>query len=283
MKETTIKLFVFLSLISSAAAIVQVNVYVSSFMDGGIAYSNIPDRVNNTPQSFLLVWENTGSIGCSFRQRVDIYEIIDNKTRQVYTSWSEKVPIEPGGQGNLIAYWHPRNSGDYMARTFLYYCNSIENGPTANFTVFKSNITAKEIPAELKTEGTEQYVDFRFNSKEDINQLAIIPRDYPLGWAFESKGVDGIEKGREKTVRVNYDAGIWKERNVSFDIVTLDGKYYQSEEVTLRKKREFPIYQTIIAILVAVILILSITLIRYRKRGVDVGDRENPDRNSRSR
>ncbi len=252
-------------MIPSALAIIQVNIYVSGSIDGRIPHSNIPEEVNNTPQSFLVVWENTGSIGCRFRLRADIYEIINDTKKQVYTSWSEETPIEPGEQANLIAYWYPKSPGNFTVRTFLYYCNTIRDGPRANFTVFKQNITAKEIPVEVKTESTESYVAFRFNSKENIENLVIIPDEYPFGWTFDSKKVDWIEEGKEKIVKLDYEAGIWKERNVSFDIVTLDGRYYQSKEITLKKKREFPIYQTIIIILAVLVIILSIMLIRRRR------------------
>lgn len=283
MNKKIIALSVFLLLmVSSAVAILRVNVYVSSSIDGRIPYFNIPAEVNNTPQSFLVVWENTGSVGCRFRLRADIYEIINSTKRQIYTSWSEEIPIEPGAQENLVAYWYPKSPGNFTVHTFIYYCNSIEDGPTGNFTVLKSNITTRA-PFDVKTESTESYVEFRFNSREDINDLVIIPREYPLGWIFDSKRMGGIEKGREKIVRVNYEASIWKERNVSFDIVTLDGKFYKQERITLRKKREFPVYHAIIVILVVVIIILSIMLIRYRKRGVELGDREGSNGNSGSR
>jgi len=270
-------------MIPSAVATVQVSVYVFSSIDGRIPHSSIPEEVNNTPQSFLVVWENTGSVGCRFRLRADIYEIINNTKKQVYTSWSEETPIEPGGQENLIAYWYPKSPGNFTVRTFLYYCNSIGDGPLANFTVFTSNITTKRAPLEVKTESTESYVEFRFNSEENINDLVIIPRGYPVGWIFDSKSAGRIEKGKEKMVKLDYEASIWKESNVSFDIVTLDGKFYKQEKITLRKKREFPIYHAIIIVLVTVIIILSIMLIRYKKEGVKLGDREGSNGNSGSR
>ena len=269
-------------MVSSTVAVVRVNVYVSSSIDGRIPYFNIPAKVNNTPQSILVVWENTGSVGCRFRLRADIYEIINNTKRQSYTSWSEEIPIEPGAQENLVAYWYPEGPGNFTVHTFLYYCNSIENGPAGNFTVFKSNITTRA-PFDVKTESTENYVEFIFNSEENINDLVIIPREYPLGWTFDSKRIDGIEKGKKKIVRVNYEASIWKERNVSFDIVTLDGKFYKQERITLRKKREFPVYQATIVILVIVIIILSVMLIRYKREGVKLGDREGSNGDSGSR
>jgi hypothetical protein len=278
MNKKIIVLSVFL-LMSSVVAIVQVNVYVSTSLDGRIPYFNIPGEVDDTPQSFLVVWENTGSIGCGFRLRADVYELVGNKTRQAYTSWSEEKSIEPGGHEELTAYWYPKGSGNFTVRTFLYYCNSIEDGPRANFTVFRSNITAGEMPFEVKTETTENYVEFRFNSREDVRDLIIIPRRYPVGWVFDSKKVDWIGKGKEKIVKVDYEAGIWGEKNISFDMVTSDGEYYQSTEVTLRKKKEFPIYQAIIGILVVVNLILSIIIIRG---GVRFGNREDSDGDFRS-
>lgn len=274
MDKKVIIIAVFLFLMSSVVAIIEVQVYVSGRIDGEIPYHEIPGSVKDTPLRFLVVWENTGSIGCSFRLRADIYEIFNNTERQVYTTWGVEEPIEPGEVGNLEAYWYPGRGGNFTVKTFLYFCNSIEDGPSANFIVYRSNSTALDIPAEIKTESTEEYVEFRFNPREDINSLVIVPRDYPIGWVFESKNVSGFEKGREKIVRLGYEASIWKEKNVTFDIVSQDGRFYRSSRVSLTKKEEFPLYQITIMFLVIVILILSIRLIRYRREGYKVDEKE---------
>ncbi|MBN2013675.1 MAG: hypothetical protein JW778_00695 [Candidatus Altiarchaeota archaeon] len=268
----------FLLLVPSAVAIIEVQVYVSGLIDGRIPHSEIPEVVNDTPQSFLVVWENTGSVGCGFRLRADIYEVLNDTRRQVYTSWGEEKPIEPGGTGNLAAYWYPGRSGNFTVRTFLYFCNSIKDGPAANFSVYRSNRTGSRIPAEITTEATEDYVEFRFDPKEDINSILIVPRDYPTGWVFESKSLESIKKGEENTVRLGYEASIWKERNITFDIVSADGRFYQSSKVSLMKKEEFPIYQAIIMFLVIVILILSVQLLRYRREGCKGDEKGIPEK-----
>jgi hypothetical protein len=266
MSKKIIALIALLLVIPPSIAMIEVNIYVSSFIDGRMPYHNISELVNDTPHRSTVIWENTGSVGCSFRLRADIYEIVNNTKIQAHTSWSEEKPVEPGDQAELVAYWYPKSPGNFTVRTFLYYCNTIGEGPEANFTVFRSNITAEKPPFEIKTETTESYIEFRFNSREDVKDLVIIPDRYPTGWAFDSKRIGLIEEGKEKIVRLNYEAGIWKEKNVSFDIVAMDGRYYHSKEITIEKKRkeEFPVYPAVAAILLVIVIVLLLMLIRER-------------------
>lgn len=251
---------------SSAGAVIKLIVYVSSAIDGRIPYTEMPSSIENTPALFFVVWENTGSVGCSFRLRADVYEVVDGKLRQVHISWSREEAIEPGGVGNLKAYWYPTESGEYSVKTFIYFCNLIYEGPSTNFTVLMSNKTQKKIGV-IKAESTEEYVDLVINPVEDLSSIIIIPRDYPNGWVFESLQSSNIVSGRDNRVKVNYVPQIWKEENVSFDVVSSDGRFYQTIETRLKKRETQPIYELTIMVLVLIILILSVRLIKYRRWG----------------
>jgi hypothetical protein len=263
---------VFLLLASCADAIMRVNVYVSDLIDGRMPYIDMPAVVNNTPQKFIIVWENTGSVGCNFRMRADIYQRARGKLVLAYTSWSKAVPIEPGGAGNLEAYWYPNKTGDYSVETFLYFCNFLSVGPKSNFTVFKANRTLAKMPAAIRAESTEDYIDFVINPTEDISSLMIVPKSYPVGWVFDSGEWLGIEKGKDNRLRLGYSAQIWKASNVSFDVVSSDGRYYQSVVVELAKKQEFPTYPVVIGVLVLLVIILSIKVFSYRRGADDEGE-----------
>jgi hypothetical protein len=271
MNKTVAFVAVFLLLASSADAIMRINVYVSNLIDGRMPYIDMPAVVNNTPQKFIIVWENTGSVGCNFRMRADIYQRVKGESVPVYSSWSKAVPIEPGGAGNLEAYWYPNRTGEYSVETFLYFCNFLSDGPKSNFTVFKANRTLAKMPAAIRAESTEDYIDFVINPTEDISSLMIVPKSYPVGWVFESGEWRGIEKGKDNRLRLGYSAQIWKESNVSFDVVSSDGKYYQSVVVELAKKQEFPLYPIVIGVLVLLIIILSVKVFSYRRGADDEG------------
>lgn len=254
----------FLLLASSADAILRVNVYVSDLIDGRMPYVDMPAAVNNTPQKFTVTWENTGSIGCSFRLRADISRRIDGELVPVYVSWSRAVPIEPGGAGNLEAFWYPNQSGDYFVETSLYYCNVLSSGPSANFSV-KADRVVSSLPSTIRTENSLDYVDFIVNPTEDISSLAIVPTAYPVGWVVESGGFSGLQKGKDNRLRLGYSAQIWKPLNVSFDVISSDGRYRQSVVVELSRREEFPTYQVIIGVLVLLVIILSVKVFSYRR------------------
>ena len=252
-----VALAVFLLLVSSSAGIMRVSVYVAGAIDGKIPHYDIPEDAAGEPVSFLVVWENTGSIGCSFRLRADVYERVDGTLQPVYSSWSAEAPIEPGGVADLEAFWYPDKSGEYSVRTFLYFCNSIDEGPSGNFSVTAANRSRLPgLPAEVRASRNLEYVEFAINPKDNLSSVVIVPRDYPLGWAFSSVRKDGLVAGQDNVVRVGYRAEIWKEANVTFDFVSSDGRYYQPVTVELKKPEPFPVYEAVIVVLVLVVLIL---------------------------
>jgi hypothetical protein len=263
-----VALAVFLLLASSAAAIMRINVYVAGAIDGKIPHYELPEAAVGEPVSFLVVWENTGSVGCGFRLRADVYERVGDTLQSAYSSWSAEAPIEPGGVAELEAFWYPEKSGDYTVRTFLYFCNSIDEGPSGNFSVTAANRSRLFVlPAAVRASGNEEYAEFIINPKENLSSVTLVPRDYPMGWVFESARKDGLVAGQDNVVRVGYRAAIWKEANVTFDLVSSDGRYYQPVTVELKKPEPFPVYEAVIVVLVLIILILSIKVIRIRRGG----------------
>jgi hypothetical protein len=268
MNRIVVLLAAFLLLASSADAIMRVNVYVLDRIDGRVPFVDMPSVANNTPQKFLVVWENTGSVGCSFLMRADIYQRIDGRLVPLHTSWSKETPIEPGGAGNLEAFWYPNRTGDFSVETSLYYCNFLSDGPQANFSILKFARPAS-LPGEIRAESDVDYVDFIVNPTEDISSLVIVPSSYPTGWVFESGEWSGIEKGKEARLRLGYSAQIWKPSNVSFDVVSSDGRYRQSVVVKISKREEFPLYPVVIGFLVLLVIILSVKVFSYRRGAHD--------------
>ncbi len=258
-----------LLLISVVSAGIQITVSISGVIDGNIAYLDVPNLVNNTPQKFLLDWENLGSVACRVRARVDVY----NKSELIYTAWSKEVPMEPGYHSSLEAYFYPTTSGNYTAKISVYYCNLMEEKTNVNFTVIiaEKNVTNKtiskaEIPLEIKTRSTEDYVEMRIRAKENISNLLVIPRDYPLGWIFPSERID-INAGEEKVVRIKYIPSIWKKANVSFDIATMDGRIHTISHIVLSKgKKTYSIEHITIVVLIVIIIFLTFLLIKERKK-----------------
>lgn len=235
------------------------NVNIKSQIGGVIDYLNYSKKINSTPQEILINWANIESIGCDVRFRVDIYQNTSNGSKLVYTGWSEKKGIEPGDHGLFKIYWFPKNlSGNFTGKIRLYSCAEIFNvEKNISFEVIKPKQTFNETKDfDVNVETTKKWVDIKIKANKDIKDLIIIPKEYPIGWIFESEKIDEIKEGEEKTIRLNYEASIWKPVGITLELVTMDGKDYKTLQFILAEKKEFPWNQVIIAVLSIIILIL---------------------------
>ncbi|MCK4490978.1 MAG: hypothetical protein KAU03_00025 [Candidatus Altiarchaeales archaeon] len=266
--ERVIILFILITM-WQASGVFLISVNVKEKIDWNIAYERANTIVNNTPQEFLLVWENTGSVACRVRTRTDIY-LRENGDYPVYVAWSNEVPVESGIQVTFTSYWYPKESGNYTAKTSVYYCNFLEKGPEVNFTVVKKKIkdkTKMKEPLEIHISNTENYVEFRMKAERDLRDVVIIADRYPLGWIFESGKISAIEEGQEKIIKVNYIPSIWRGEDIVFEIVTMDGGEYMVRNVELEgEERSLSTEQLIMILLSLVIIIQIVAIITMRRK-----------------
>ncbi|RLJ09195.1 MAG: hypothetical protein DRP13_00825 [Candidatus Aenigmatarchaeota archaeon] len=235
-----------------------ISVQVAGTIKGSLDYINLtPVIYEGMPQEFLLNWENIGSVGCALRVRVDIY---NNETGEfVYTAWSKKIPLEPGAYNLFKAYWYPDVYGNFTAKYSVLLCNDIYRGPELSFTVLPKNITQEKnnIITLKKIENTKNNIKLEITANEDINNLFLIPENPPLGWAVEYGEINKIKKGETKILTINYEPGIWKETNLSFNAVTKNGKYFGKINFFIEEKKGLNFEQILILILL-IFLIISI-------------------------
>ena len=255
---------------------------------GETRYINYSTDVNQTPQKIWTYWEDKGSVGCTNRLRIDIYNAsidkltkpgnfsidplnITNQNRRIYTAWSKAVQFNSGANDNLITYWYPYNiSGNFTAQFRLYSCNEIYEKPPFMFEV----MPWKEFPPineenelfdkiEIKNIN-ESNIEIRVKPKEDMNNTLIIPEKYPHGWIFEYGYFDKMKKGKEYSANINYAAGIWSPENVTLAFVTEDGKHYFQKTFLIKKEPSFD-WAAVIAIWGWFIAIISLLYILNRK------------------
>jgi hypothetical protein len=261
-----------LVIVSQAAYSIPLKINVPEVINGNKAYLQFEQTTNESPQIFLMDWENQGSVSCKARMRVDI----SNGTTLLYTAWSREVPLEPGDHSELEAYYYPEAPGEYQANISMYFCNTIRNVGNVSFISMPpqesgsvNNMAGSSL--EIKEMNTENYVELTIRSKENINSPVIIsPRSYPLGWIFEGAKLEGIRENEEATARLDYVPTIWKPVTIELDISTLDGRYHQTEEIVLTQEQKgYQIEQAVIPFLILVIMILMVLLIRKgRKKSI---------------
>ena len=89
---------------------------------------------------------NSGSTAYDIRTRLDI----SDKNKTVFTAWSNKKDLMPGGVFPFVLFWLPESNGSYTARLRVYY------GGEINETLL--NITAPKIET---TDSYEYWQGFR--------------------------------------------------------------------------------------------------------------------------
>jgi hypothetical protein len=247
------------ALLPSALAII-VAVEVGEVIDGYSPYFEVGEGVQNVPQRFLMVWENSGSLGCSVLMQVEVYKLGLNGSKLVSTSWSNDTPLESGGTGTLEAYWPPEEPGDYMANLTLHLCRRIVEGPVVNFSVKANDKGFEKAPFEIRgiTNDYERII-IDFESRRNMEDLVIIPSGYPRGWVVQSRSVKGVEANKTYYIGLAYEPAIWGEKSLSIGIVTKDGRYSTKTPYTLQKVTPGFWDVWTIPILIFLVIILVVT------------------------
>lgn len=254
MKKIFLSLLIFFGLLPLSNGFI-IRVEIGGIIRGNLDYYNFtPVLYEGTPQEFLLNWENIGSVGCTVKTRIDIY---NNSTGEfVYTAWSRSVPIEPGAHHLFKAYWYPNQSGNFTAKYRVLLCNDIYEGPEVTFHVLPKNITQESGIQIKKIFNNQTSIQLQITSDKEIHDLLLVP-EYPLGWSVEYGYVPEIKKGQTKIITINYNAGIWKKRTISFNLVTKDGKFFGKKGFSLEKNKGLNSEQIIILIL-SIFLTISV-------------------------
>lgn len=239
----------------------MVKVEVMGTIEGNAAYYEIEDGTQYRPHRFLVSWENVGSVGCGIVLRADVYEVGENKSVHIYTAWSEGTPAESGETIVLETYWLPEEPGNYEVNLSVILCHKFSQLARTNFTIEKASQSFQKAPFEIKNmENNKSWVSFEIESSEDIHELIIIPTKYPLGWSVESKSVGQVRKNKVKEVSVSYESGIWKEKELTFEILDKYGNYRKTIVYKLLKEGTEDFWKKwTIPILIFLIIILALS------------------------
>jgi len=215
----------------SCAQVIKVNIRdkleseITTIKYNSLLESGEPFKVN-----FELF--NSGSIGYRVRIRLNIM----NDTEIYYTGWSEEKPLWPGNSGNFELYWYPMNlTGNLEAKLLVYYANEIEELKSIDFKISSTSNPEKDIDiTDLKT--YEDRVIVTLKTDQELEDVIIIPSDYPYGWIFEQSKIDLINAGKEKKVELKYEPTIWKETETMIHVFTEDGKHYNSKSFLMERE-----------------------------------------------
>lgn len=218
-----------LSLVSAQ----EVRVGVVEVIDGRITAVSYDSNVEGVFK-VTLEFFNVGSVGYGSRARLDVY----NGTRLLFTGWSQEKSLNPGERKIFTIYWYPRLKGEFTGRIRVYYGNEIKNFDGMKILV-KDVTLPKQAVEIMKVNTFEDEIEILVRSNETLSDVILIPSNYPLGWMFEQKRLEKLEKDRIKKVTIEYEPSLWMPRSVTLNFVTEDGSYFTSKSVQLKKESGF--------------------------------------------
>ena len=226
--------FVILALLAIFPSIVQsldVNINVRGIIDWNIGWVDV---INGSFQALNFHIENIGSVDCDTLLRVDYY----NKSDLLYTGWSEMDVLSPGEYKSFVIY-SSLPYGNYTANLTMFYCKNVYT--LGSYNIFstnriKNNLNKNKFIVELiESVAKENKIEVAIRSKEDVENVIVIPERYPLGWVVSSKRVRSIPKGEGK-VAIYYDAPVLRGKNITFAVYTEDGKLIGYNTLLVKKE-----------------------------------------------
>jgi hypothetical protein len=173
---------------------------------------------------------NTGSIPYKSRIRIDIL----NDSQEIFTGWSDEKSFMPGDKENFKIYWYTNSTGNFTARTRVYFANEILD---QEYNFKKNTSSSSQNIFEVKNFRTyDNFIIFDVRAKKDAINIIVIPSGFTPGWVFEQKEIDSIKKNTEKSVILKYNPTVWTSGNLTLLITSDEGRYYTEKTLELKKE-----------------------------------------------
>jgi hypothetical protein len=178
---------------------------------------------------FWFEFYNSGSTAYKTRIRLDAF----NDSRIIFTGWSDEKILMPGDRKVFEIYWYTNSTGNFSIRVRAYFGNEIFE---RRINVEKNNSFSPEDVFEIKNFRTyDDFIVFDIKAKRSAKNVIILPSDFPLGWIFEQKKIDFLNK--EKTVAIYYQPTVWAEGKLNLIVASDDG-IYKTEKIFEMKKEK---------------------------------------------
>ncbi len=185
---------------------------------------------NDSAQRFDAEVFNTGSIPYAAQLHLEV-----SNDSYYFQAWSNKRDMMPGNSALYHIYWIPNATGEYKAKARIYYSGEIlEKEFNISIQSLKGYESAFEI---LSTKTYQNFILVNIASSKDASDAAIIPMNFPRGWIIEQASSKDMKQGSTKQVLIQYDPSVWSRQMISIGILSLDGKYYSTQDVRLERER----------------------------------------------
>lgn len=223
---------------------------LSVAMDVGEELNADIKTINTTTENGVywlsVEFYNSGSIGYKATARLDIF----NGSKSIFTYWTDSREMVPGKKEYFDLYGYVPSSGNYSKRLRIYFANEVlEKWYSASqWTVSKREgiFTAKN--PFSGTESGNEYLEFDLSSNQSIENVLILPSNYPRGWIFPGTKA-GLEANTTYRQRLLFEPDMPSPGNISIIVVSSDGKY--SNEYSFSLNNEGSMFSGFISFLVS--------------------------------
>ena len=227
-----ITIFIFLSIAVNAQEI-KVNVIETLKIEAlGLKYNSSIE--NGEPLKISFEVFNTGSVGYKTRVRLDIYK----QKELIQTLWSNEEDFIPGVIHHFDIYYPTTQVGNFKAELKFFFANEIKELKSFNFQVKK--VTLHENIFDIKEiETYENEIELKIISNKTLENVLIIPTNCPIGWICEQTKIEKINSNELSQINLPYESNLWRDSDITFNILTEDGKYITTKSFTLKKVGNF--------------------------------------------
>ncbi len=216
--------------------LILIGVVHSSIIEVGIMeevkgkISSISYDNSTNIMKFLIEFYNTGSVPYKARIKSEIFK----EDKLIFSGWTQENELMPGNKKLSDIYWFTNYTGEYFVKLKAYFGNEIKKYKKFGISINKSILS--ENVFEIKNLRTyDKYIIFDVQSKEDVENVIIMPNNYVSGWIFEQKKIDNITKDGSKLVLIPYYSTLWKPTNITLAIASNNGKYYTEKTIEMKK------------------------------------------------
>jgi hypothetical protein len=233
----------FLLILGSGVTGMELEVSIAENLGGHAAWFNLS---NGPAQTFGVRWENTGSVNCLSRPRIDIYTMDnDSLGNVIYTAWGSEESIMAGGSRAWQLY-SSLSEGDYAAVLRMYYCNEMfEEEP------YRFSAPGREPAEDLSIENIVVHPDYIDVAVRGTGNMVVIPQDYPRGWIFQGGLVDENMIARLGFVPVGPEG-----TSATLMAVSSEGKYVTREFSLVVPEEEVSVPWEVAIVMLALIVFL---------------------------
>jgi len=175
-------------------------------------------------------FQNSGSVTYNARARLDVFD----GENIVFTGWSQESIMKPGDIKDYTLYWVEEDTEDLTARLRMYFGNEISE---MEIEIPPMNDVDSEDAFEVTRVRTfDDTISFYVKSKKDIDNVIIIPENYPLGWIIEQTEIESIESNQFQYTTIDFSTPEYSDIEIDIVIVSKDGTYYSRENIMIKKE-----------------------------------------------